>query len=257
VTVTVGVGVGVRGLRHGYAVAGGRVAVLDDVTLRVAPGEFVALVGPSGCGKSTLLRILAGLVRPEGGAAEVDGRPPAPGLAAFMPQRDALLPWRRALGNAVLSTAVAGGDIGAARARAAELFAPFGLSGFEDAWPSQLSGGMRQRLALLRTFLSPAATLLLDEPFGALDAITRRRFQTWLEGVWLADGRTVILVTHDVEEALLLGDRVVVLSPRPGRVVADLRDPSPRPRPPGLVTSPAFVARRARLLAALEDAGGA
>jgi ABC-type nitrate/sulfonate/bicarbonate transport system ATPase subunit len=141
-----------------------------------------------------------------------------------------------------------------ARSRAAELFEPFGLAGFEQAWPAQLSGGMRQRLALLRTFLSPARTLLLDEPLGALDAITRRRFQGWLESVWLRDRRTVLFVTHDVEEALQLSDRVVVLSPRPGRINVVVDATAERPRPAELVTSPLFVERKRTLLAALDDA---
>jgi ABC-type nitrate/sulfonate/bicarbonate transport system ATPase subunit len=238
-----------RGISHAF----GPVAALDDVTLDVPRGRFVSIVGPSGCGKSTLLRILAGLLVPDRGEACVDGESVRgrPGRAALMPQRDALLPWRRALDNAVLAAVLGGEDEAAARARAHALFEPFGLAGFERAWPSQLSGGMRQRLAMLRTFLSPAPTLLLDEPFGALDAITRRRFQAWLESVWLADRRTVLFVTHDVEEALLLSDRVVVLSPRPGRVTACLDVDEPRPRSPAQVTDPSFVARKAELLSAL------
>lgn len=233
---------------HGYPGPGGRLEVLDGLRLDVAPGEFVALVGPSGCGKSTLLRLLAELEHPDRGVALVEGR------AAYQPQRDALLPWRRALDNATLGAEVRGVPAAVARRDAADLLERFGLAGFERAWPSQLSGGMRQRLALLRTFLTPAEALLLDEPLGALDAITRRSFQQWLEEVWLADRRTVVLVTHDVEEALLLADRVVVLSGRPARAVVEVPNPAPRPRPPTVVTDPAFVARKAALLEALDRA---
>ncbi|WP_051274545.1 ABC transporter ATP-binding protein [Cellulomonas sp. URHD0024] len=210
--------------------AGGRrpepVVALRDVDLRVDAGEFVAVVGPSGCGKSTLLRVLAGLT-PSG--ATVGGTATVPtGSSAWMPQRDGLLPWRRALANALVGARIAGIDRTSALARARELFDEFGLSGFERSWPHELSGGMRQRLALLRTCLPGRPVLLLDEPFGALDALTRRRMNTWLAGLDLVGhgrphARTVVLVTHDVDEALLLADRVVVLSDRPGRVVLDLR----------------------------------
>jgi ABC-type nitrate/sulfonate/bicarbonate transport system ATPase subunit len=213
-----------------------------------------SLVGPSGCGKSTILRILAGLLSPSAGEAYVNsvdtrGRP---GLAAFMPQKDLLLPWRRALANTTLGAEVAGQPKAEAESRARELLDVFGLEGFEDSWPSQLSGGMRQRVALLRTFLLPGNALLLDEPFGALDAITRREMQRWLQDVWLRDRRTVLLVTHDVEEALVLSDVVYVMSPRPGRIVATVEVPFPRPRDSSAVTDSEFVALKAKLLAALE-----
>ncbi|MFN8507023.1 MAG: ABC transporter ATP-binding protein [Dehalococcoidia bacterium] len=248
-------GFAVRHVSHAFR--GERVVpVLDDVSLEADEGTFVSLVGPSGCGKSTLLRILAGLLTPETGEAEVGGRDAAghPGLAAFMPQKDLLLPWRRALANATLGAEIAGVGRRQAREQALALFEPFGLAGFERAWPAQLSGGMRQRLALLRTFLTPGGTLLLDEPFGALDAITRREMQAWLQEVWLRHGRTVLFVTHDVEEALLLSDRVAVMSPRPGRIATMVDAPFARPRHSELVTEPAFVARKAALLAALDDA---
>ncbi|WP_456788554.1 ABC transporter ATP-binding protein [Cellulomonas sp. P5_C5] len=198
----------------------GDVVALQDVDLRVDVGEFVAVVGPSGCGKSTLLRVLAGLT-PTGAA--VTGATASTMSAAWMPQRDGLLPWRRALPNALVGARIAGQDRAVAEARARELFDEFGLAGFERAWPHELSGGMRQRLALLRTCLPGRPVLLLDEPFGALDAITRRRMNAWLASLDLAGhGRAVVLVTHDVDEALLLADRVVVLSDRPGRVILDL-----------------------------------
>ncbi len=242
----------VTGLQHSFD-GERRVEVLSGVDLDVPAGAFVSLVGPSGCGKSTLLRILAGLVKPTAGAATMDGRSVIgrPGSAAYMPQKDTLLPWRQALANATLGAEIAGMSRTDAAARAIPLLERFGLAGFETAWPSQLSGGMRQRFALLRTFLLDRSVLLLDEPFGALDAITRRQMYAWLQDVWLADRRTVLFVTHDVEEALYLSDQVVILSPRPGCVVATIGMDEPRPRSSALVADPAFVARKADLLAAL------
>ncbi len=246
-------GVQVIGLHHHFT--GERtVDVLAGIDLDVPAGAFVSIVGPSGCGKSTLLRILAGLVIPTSGSAIVGGQSAIgqPGTAAYMPQKDNLLPWRRALANATLGAEIAGVGRSDAAARAMPLFERFGLAGFETSWPSQLSGGMRQRLALLRTFLMDRSVLLLDEPFGAVDAITRRHMYAWLQDIWLADRRTVLFVTHDVEEALYLSDRVVVLSPRPGQVVTTIGADAPRPRSPALVTDPAFVARKADLLTALQ-----
>jgi ABC-type nitrate/sulfonate/bicarbonate transport system ATPase subunit len=236
----------------GHRFESGLVA-LRDVHLRVAPGEFVSIVGPSGCGKSTLLRVLAGVLGPTSGQASIDDRDVRgrPGSAAYMAQKDLLLPWRRALDNAVLGSELDGGDGTEARERALAGFERFGLAGFERAWPHELSGGMRQRLALLRTFLFRRDVLLLDEPFGALDAITRQDMVTWLAEVWAADRRTALLVTHDVEEALLLSDRVEVMSGRPGTIVDSIAVPLERPRPAELVTEPEFVALRARILRSL------
>ncbi len=250
--MTGGAPVSLRGIGHTY---GGPVAVdaIAALDLEVAAGELVALIGPSGCGKSTLLRVIAGLVVPTRGTASVDGvrANGNPGLVAYQPQHDLLMPWRRVLANATLGAEVAGVERHAARAQAAARFERFGLAGFERAWPAALSGGMRQRVALLRTFLVPRPVLLLDEPLGALDAITRRSMQEWLQEVWTDDGRTVVLVTHDVEEALLLADRVVVMSARPGRIVSDTRIDFAWPRRTKLVTDPAFVAAKGKLLDAL------
>ena len=231
------------------------VEALRDASLAVPDGAFVSIVGPSGCGKSTLLRILAGLLVPSAGEALV-GRESAigrPGLVGYMPQRDLLLPWRRVRENATLGAELSGAPRSEARSAADALYERFGLAGFERAWPSQLSGGMRQRLALLRTFLMPRQTLLLDEPFGALDAITRREMHAWLQDVWRADGRTVLLVTHDIDEALSLSDAVYVMSPRPGRIVRRIEVPIPRPRTTHDLTSPEFVALKAAVLDALEE----
>lgn len=250
--MTSGAAISLRGVSHVYPGATA-VEALRGIDLDVAPGAFVAIVGPSGCGKSTLLRVLAGLTAPRAGAATVDGASAIrrPGLVAFQPQRDLLLPWRRVIGNATLGAEVAGVTRDDARRAAQGLLDRFGLAGFEHAWPSTLSGGMRQRVALLRTFLVPRPALLLDEPLGALDAITRREMQAWLQSVWAADGRTVLLVTHDVEEALVLADRVLVMSPRPGRIVADHPVTLARPRGVDTLTEPAFVAAKRELLGAL------
>jgi NitT/TauT family transport system ATP-binding protein len=223
----------------------GDVVALDGVTLDVARDEVVAVVGPSGCGKTTLLEIVCGLEAPSSGA--VDAAP-----AVLMPQRDLLLPWLTALDNAALPLRVLGRSRADARAEAQPLFAQFGLAGFERARPHELSGGMRQRVAFLRTLLAGKPVLCLDEPFAALDAIARSEMQRWLAGALAREPRTVVLVTHDVEEAVVLADRVVVLSPRPGRVVAELRVDAPRPR---AATDEDVVALRARALAAME--GGA
>ncbi len=232
------------------------IEALRDVSLTVEAGEFASIVGPSGCGKTTVLRILAGLVVPTAGEARIGGRSTIgrPGLAAYMPQRDLLLPWRRALDNATLGAEIAGVPRREARRRALELFERFGLEGFERAWPAQLSGGMRQRLALLRTFLLPFDAILLDEPFGALDAITRRSMHGWLQDVWLRDRRTVLFVTHDVEEALLLADTVYIMTARPGRIADTMRVPFARPRPLDIVGNPEFAALKERLLETLDRA---
>jgi len=248
----------VRALVHRFGRGTGATPALDGVDVEVGPGELVSVVGPSGCGKSTLLKVLAGLVVPTSGHACIGGHDVVgrPGRAAYMPQRDLLLPWRRAMDNATLGGELDGLTRTQARALAAPLFERFGLEGFERAWPNELSGGMRQRLALLRTFLLRREVVLLDEPFGALDAITRRQMVDWLQDVWLADGRSLLFVTHDVEEALLLADRVVVLSARPGQVREVVPVPFPRPRAAHLVTERAFVARRRTVMDALGPAPG-
>jgi ABC-type nitrate/sulfonate/bicarbonate transport system ATPase subunit len=230
-------GVRLDGVRRAY----GAVLALDGVSLSAAPGEVVAVVGPSGCGKSTLLELICGLQRPDAGTVEAD-------RAVLMPQRDLLLPWATALDNAALALRARGVSRARAREQAAPALAQFGLGGFERARPHELSGGMRQRVAFLRTLLGGAPVLCLDEPFGALDALSRADMQAWLTGALARDPRTVVHVTHDVEEAVVLADRVVVLSPRPGRVVAELRIDEPRPR---RATDPAIVAHRERALEAL------
>jgi NitT/TauT family transport system ATP-binding protein len=209
--------------RGGRVRSGADVRALADVSLHAAGGELLAVVGPSGCGKSTLLELICGLQAPDAGSIEC-----AP--AVLMPQRDLLLPWLSALDNAGLALRIAGLSRAQARRRADALFAELGLDGFQHARPSELSGGMRQRVAFLRTLLAGKPLLCLDEPFGALDAITRGEMQGWLAGALAREPRTVVLVTHDVEEAIVLADRVAVLSPRPGRVIAQLDVEIERPR---------------------------
>ena len=216
---------------HGYrSRRGDEVTALAGLDLTVREGEVVAVVGPSGCGKSTLLELVAGLQDPGGGLVEVAGAPERRDACSLMPQHDLLVPWRDAAGNAALALECAGVRRTDARRRAAPLFERFGLAELERARPEELSGGMRQRVAFLRTLLVGRPVLCLDEPFGALDALTRAQLQRWLAGALVREPRTVILVTHDVEEAVLLADRIVLLSPRPGRVVADLEVDLPRPR---------------------------
>jgi ABC-type nitrate/sulfonate/bicarbonate transport system ATPase subunit len=219
----------------------GPVTALADLSLAVAPREVVAVVGPSGCGKSTLLEIVCGLQQPDSGTCTTE-------RAVLMPQRDSLLPWLSAIDNAALARRVAGDDREAARAKARPLFEHFGLEGFEGSRIHELSGGMRQRVAFLRTLLSGKPVLCLDEPFGALDAITRGEMQAWLSAALTDEPRTVLLVTHDVEEACVLADRVCVMSPRPGRIVAEVDVALARPR---RATDPELVALRERALEAL------
>jgi ABC-type nitrate/sulfonate/bicarbonate transport system ATPase subunit len=216
----------------------GDVHALDGVDLDVAAHEIVAVVGPSGCGKTTLLELVCGLQAPDAGSVRADP-------AVLMPQRDGLLPWLTAIDNAALAPRLAGASRQQARAKAHPLFVAFGLEGFERARPYELSGGMRQRVAFLRTLLSGKPVLCLDEPFASLDALTRREMQEWLAGALRREPRTVLLVTHDVEEAATLGEQVLVMSPRPGRVVAEL--PVPATRTPAEV-----LAVRERALEALK-----
>jgi ABC-type nitrate/sulfonate/bicarbonate transport system ATPase subunit len=220
---------------------GGVVHALAGVSLHAAHGELLAVVGASGCGKTTLLELICGLQSPDQGSIAC-----AP--AALMPQRDLLLPWLSAVDNAALALRIAGHSRASARARASKLFAELGLNGFEHAHPHELSGGMRQRVAFLRTLLSGKPVLCLDEPFGALDAITRTEMQGWLGRTLAREPRTVVLVTHDVEEAVVLADRVAVLSPRPGRVRESLEVELPRPRSR---TDAKVIALRERALLAL------
>jgi ABC-type nitrate/sulfonate/bicarbonate transport system ATPase subunit len=251
-----GEGISLRAVSHAY----GELQTLAHLELEVAPHTVVGLVGPSGCGKSTLLELICGLAEPSAGSIAVGPASAAEGRlsrCAFMPQRDLLLPWYSAIDNAALALRNQGMRRGEARAAATALFERFGLAGFEGARPAELSGGMRQRVAFLRTLIAGKPVLALDEPFAALDAITRAEMQEWLAGALRAAPRTVVLVTHDVEEALYLSDRVAVLSARPGRIVAELSAPAPRAEDrDGAVTDPEFVAVREEALRALRNGMG-
>jgi ABC-type nitrate/sulfonate/bicarbonate transport system ATPase subunit len=246
----------VRGLHKTFAAEGQDVTALAGVDIVAEPGEFVALIGPSGSGKSTLFHILAGLEDPDDGGVYFDGRELERrlGACAFMPQRDGLLPWRRTIDNVTVGLEIAGVGRDTARERARPLIEHFGLGGFERAWPWQLSGGMRHRAAFLRTVLLGRRVMLLDEPFGALDGITRSDLQLWLLDVWSEVGTTVVLITHDVTEAVFLADRVYVLSPRPGRVAAELTIDLPRPRGRETLETPEFAVQETRLREALRAA---
>jgi NitT/TauT family transport system ATP-binding protein len=244
--------VSLSGVRHSY----GDLETIAGVDLEAGEHEVLGLVGPSGCGKSTLLELVCGLREPEDGSISAGGADARDRLAAcaFMPQRDLLFPWLSALDNAALALRNHGLPRAEARRRAAERFERFGLDGFEDSRPAELSGGMRQRVAFLRTLLAEKPVLALDEPFASLDAITRAEMQQWLAAALETEPRTIVLVTHDVEEALYLADRVVVLSARPARVVEELEAPAGLARAgdrDAAVTDPGFVAARERAMHAL------
>ena len=233
----------------------GTIPVLRDIDLFAGEGEFVTLIGPSGCGKSTLLNVVAGLQEPTSGSIRLDGRSTAVqvGATAYMPQKDLLMPWRTVLDNTILGMEIRGVPRAEARVQALSLFELFGLSGFEHDYPAVLSGGMRQRAAFLRTVLTGKDVMLLDEPFGALDALTRSNMQEWLLHLWDSLRKTILFVTHDVDEAVLLSDRVYLLTARPGRVKLTLEVDLPRPREYQMVTSSRFVALKEVLLVALRE----
>ncbi len=242
--------------RFGEAQA--QTVAVSGVNLRIAKSEFVTLVGPSGCGKSTLFNMIAGLLPPDddgsllfGGAPQRDGQ--LLGKVSFMPQRDLLFPWRTVLDNAILALEVEGVPRKEARERARAMLPEFGLAGFANHYPHQLSGGMRQRVALMRTFLFERDLMLLDEPFGALDALTRTRMQHWLLELWARHRRTVLFITHDIDEAILLGDKVLVMTARPGTVKSETLIDLPRPRDPSVVLTPEFIGLKQRLLAEIEE----
>ena len=244
-----------EGVSKSFPANGGRLAVLDGVDFWVEEGEFVSIIGPSGCGKTTLLNVIAGLEQPDAGLIHLDGQPTDRRLGAvgYMQQKDLLMPWRSVLDNAILALELRGVPRSKARDRAMQLLEPFGLKGFEKQFPSALSGGMRQRAAFLRTVLTDRDVILLDEPFGALDALTRTQMQEWLLDLWDSLGKTIVLITHDVDEAILLSDRVYVLTARPGRVKLVMGVDLPRPRSYRLVTEASFNQLKAELLAALRE----
>jgi NitT/TauT family transport system ATP-binding protein len=219
-------------ISHVFSTGGGPLPVLDDVSLALARDEFVCLVGPSGCGKSTLLRILGGLLAPSGGLARLDGSPisaPHPRIRLVFQQPN-LMPWRTLLDNVALPLELAGVTRADREAAARQIIALVGLTGFEATYPAQLSGGMAQRGAIARALIEQPEVLLLDEPFGSLDALTRDLLGEELLRIWQARRGAVLMVTHSIPEALLLADRVLVMSPRPGQIAAEFAIRLPRPR---------------------------
>ena len=216
---------------------------LSTMDLTIERGSFVSIVGPSGCGKSTLFNVLSGLIQPDGGSINLEGRDVigATGHVGYMLQKDLLVPWRTVLGNITLGARLKGKVTAEDRDQAKGFAEKYGLGDFLNHYPSALSGGMRQRVALMRTLATNHQLLLLDEPFGALDAQTRFEMQQWLLQVWRDTQRTVLFITHDVDEAVFLSDRILVMSPRPGRVVDDLAVNLPRPRTLETLVSPAFT----------------
>lgn len=230
---------------------------LDTVDLSIAKGEFVAVLGPSGCGKSTILRLVAALDAPSAGRVTIDGASPKEISAAHRLgvafQDHALLPWLDVSANVALPFQVAGKAVD--RARISDLLSLVGLKGFEKARTRQLSGGMRQRASIARALALHPEVLLLDEPFGALDAVTRRQMNIELQTIWQAEGITTLLVTHSVDEALFLADRIIVMSGRPGRIIRDIAVPFARPRTPSVMREPAFHTLVDELTLALEPSG--
>jgi ABC-type nitrate/sulfonate/bicarbonate transport system ATPase subunit len=234
---------------------GDRIEAIRDIDLSLRPNEFVSIIGPSGCGKSTLFNAIAGLLHPDTGTILLDGRDIVgqPGHVAYMMQRDLLLDWRTVLQNVTLGPELAGAPLKEARAHARMLLKRFNLEGFEDAYPSMLSGGMRQRAALLRTILCERPVILLDEPFGALDALTRASLHEWLLGIQREFRRTMILITHDPEEAVFLSDRVYVSTPRPMRIAGVVDIDLPRDRTHEVKLSPEFAEHERQVLALLRS----
>lgn len=220
----------------------GDISVIDDVSLKLKENEFVSLLGPSGSGKSTIFNIIAGLIKPDKGKVYIEdmdftGRS---GRVSYMYQKDLLLPWKKIIDNAALPLVIKGTKKKEAREMVKGYFKIFGLEGFEYKYPFQLSGGMRQRAALMRTYMFSKDIILLDEPFGGLDAITKRRMQYWLLDVLSNLNASIIFITHDIDEAIFLSDRVYILSDRPARVKTEIKIDLPRPRKNQVITTPRF-----------------
>jgi NitT/TauT family transport system ATP-binding protein len=239
----------VRNLTKSFGDGALSMKALDNINMTIGDGEFRTILGPSGCGKSTLLMIIAGLIKPSSGTVSVSNRPVTRPLTdvGIVFQRDLLFDWRTVLGNVMLQAEVRGLDRKASREKAMSLLESVGLKGFEHRRPWELSGGMRQRAALCRALLHEASVLLLDEPFGALDAITRDQINLDLQAIWMRERKTAVLVTHSISEAIFLSDRIFVMSPRPGRIASEIEIDLPRPRTVAMRDTPLFVEYQATL----------
>jgi sulfonate transport system ATP-binding protein len=251
----VGGRVSVRDLTIEFGSRAGLRRVVEQASLEIEPGEFVCLLGPTGCGKSTLLNSLAGFVRPTVGSVRIDEREvlgPGPKRGMVF-QHHSLFPWKTVERNVAFGPMMAGLDREQAQERARRFLGLVGLAAFADHYPHMLSGGMQQRVGIARALANYPSVLLMDEPFGALDAQTRTMMQESLLALWSEFGNTVVFVTHDVDEAIFLGGRVVVMSASPGRLIADIRVPLPRPRDPAVSTAPEFIEIKRRCLALIRE----
>lgn len=236
----------VKNVTMHYPTGGQPLLVLDNISLQVEKGEFVSVVGPSGSGKSTLFKLIGGLLQPTSGQILLDGQEitGTTGHISYVPQQNTLFPWLTVASNVALAQEIAGIPKRQALQNAYEWLPRVGLEGYEKSYPDELSGGMQQRVSFLRALLSPQELMCLDEPFGALDALTRLEMQRWLLSVWEQYRRTVLLVTHSIEEALLLSDRIYILSAKPAHIVQEMSVPFPRPRAAGTSALPQFIALR-------------
>lgn len=245
----------VRSLRKTFHDRRSEVHVLDGLSLQIQPGEFVSLIGPSGSGKSTLFHIIGGLTAPDAGSVLMDGQDVTgeKGRIAYMPQQPALFPWRTVEDNVLLPEELRGTSKAAAREHARSWMERAGLSGFEKAYPHTLSGGMQQRAAFLRALMSPQEVMCLDEPFSALDALTRSDMQRWLLDIWEDTRRSVLMITHHIEEALLLSDSIYVLSARPGTILKRVEVPFSRPRRENILMDPSFIALKTEISAIMRE----
>ena len=244
--------ININALTKTYVVNGTTELILSDIDLSVEERGFVSVVGPSGCGKSTLLNIIAGLDEPDSGSIYIKGiNGPRLGKIGYMQQKDLLLPWRTVLDNAALGLETQGMSKKDARERVLSEIETFGLSGYENMYPYSLSGGMRQRVAFLRTMVMDQSIVLLDEPFGALDSLTRVQMQRWLLDIWEVMNKTILLVTHDVDEALFLSDTICLLSARPGANASTMNVDLPRPRESHMLSKPEFFTMRQDVLSGL------
>jgi NitT/TauT family transport system ATP-binding protein len=250
--------IGLAGVSLAYSGKAGTVLALDRIDLAARPGEFLAVVGPSGCGKSTLLKLVSGLLAPSAGEVRIEGRPvrgPHASVGVVF-QSPLLMPWRTVIENILLPIEIRGERTANYAAAARQLIELVGLGGFADRHPYELSGGMQQRVGLCRALVTDPPLLLMDEPFGALDAMTREQMNAELQRIWMERQKTVLLITHSITEAVYLADRVLVMSPRPGRIIEEVPISLPRPRSLGMTETVEFAQLANQVRRALNAAGG-